>query len=160
LYAEFAKQEVKFLAVNSNSHDAAERVAGHAKEHQIPFPVLLDPDHKAADALQAERTPEAFLLDGRERGHYRGRIDDQFGVGFQRPSPRRRDLAEALREVLAGKQVSIVKTQAAGCLIGRGRVAQAGAPLTYTNKIARLLQKRCLECHRPGRVAPFSLTSY
>jgi hypothetical protein len=91
---------------------------------------------------------------------YRGRIDDQFGVGFQRPRPTRRDLAEALREVLDGKAVSSARTPASGCLIGRGKKARAAAPITYANQISRLLQKRCLECHRPGRVAPFSLTGY
>src|SRR5262249_585196 len=157
---EFAKQDVRFVAINSNSHDTPERVTEHAKEHQLPFPVLLDSDGQAADAFQAERTPEAFVLDAKQEVRYRGRIDDQFGVGFQRPKPTRRDLALALREVLAGKTVSTVRTQAAGCLIGRGKKTQTAAPITYTNQIARLFQKRCLECHRPGRVAPFSLTSY
>jgi hypothetical protein len=160
LHEEFAKQGVRFVAVNSNSHDAPERVAEHAQENRLPFPVLLDPGHRAADALQAERTPEAFVLDGKQEVRYRGRIDDQFGVGFQRPRPTRRDLAEALRQVLAGQAVSTPRTQAAGCLIGRSKKSQGAAPITYTNQVARLLQKRCLECHRPGRVAPFALTSY
>ncbi len=160
LHQEFAEQDVRFVAINSNSHDSPESVAEHAQEHQLPFPVLRDTDHQAADALTAERTPEAFILDAEWLVRYRGRIDDQFGVGFQRPRPTRRDLAEALREVLDGKAVSAARTQAAGCLIGRSRNARAAAPITYTNQIARLFQNRCLECHRPGRVAPFSLTSY
>jgi hypothetical protein len=56
---------------------------------------------------------------------YRGRIDDQFGVGFQRPKPTRRDLAIALQEVLDGKPVSIARIQASGCLIGRVKKARS-----------------------------------
>lgn len=160
LYEEFATQGVQFVAINSNSQDSVEEVAAHAKEHQLPFPLLVDPDRRAADALGAERTPEVFVFDGKGLVRYRGRIDDQFGVGFQRPKPNRRDLAEALREVLEGKTVTTAKTQATGCLIGRRKSEHKAAPITYSNQIARLLQSRCLECHRPGRVAPFSLTSY
>src|SRR5438876_8859419 len=32
--------------------------------------------------------------------------------------------------------------------------------VTYGGQIAAIIQKRCVECHQPGEVAPFSLTSY
>jgi hypothetical protein len=32
--------------------------------------------------------------------------------------------------------------------------------VTYSNQIARILQRHCVECHRPGEIAPFSLTDY
>ncbi len=44
-----------------------------------------------------ERSPEVFVLDERRLVRYRGRIDDQYGVGVQRPQPTRRDLAIALK---------------------------------------------------------------
>lgn len=160
LHKEFAKQDVRFVAINCIPHDTPAKVAAHAEEHQLPFPVLLDPDQIAADALQAERTPEAFVLNADGEVQYRGRIDDQFGVGFQRPKPTRRDLAAALQEFLEGKPVSTPRTQATGCLIGRAKKSQAITQITYTNQIARLFQKRCEECHRKGRVGPFALDSY
>ncbi len=33
-------------------------------------------------------------------------------------------------------------------------------PVTYCNQIARLVQSRCQQCHRPGQSAPFSLVKY
>jgi mono/diheme cytochrome c family protein len=33
-------------------------------------------------------------------------------------------------------------------------------PVTFNRQIARLFQAQCQECHRPGSVAPFSLTTY
>lgn len=37
---------------------------------------------------------------------------------------------------------------------------EAAAPPTYAEHIAPLLNKHCVECHRPGEVAPFSLMGY
>src|SRR5262249_30256997 len=91
---------------------------------------------------------------------YQGRIDDQFGVGFQRPRPTRHDLAVALDEVLAGKQVSQATTPVAGCLIGRPPQPRADAKLTYARDVAPIVQNRCQECHRRGHIGPMPLLSY
>jgi hypothetical protein len=91
---------------------------------------------------------------------YRGRIDDQYGVGTQRPRPTRRDLAEALEELLAGKPVSRPVTPTVGCPISRVDRPAGGRPLTYSRDVAPILQRRCQACHRPGQVAPFALTNY
>jgi peroxiredoxin len=160
LHGEYAAKGVQFLAVNSNTQDSAAKIAEHAKQHGLPFPVLKDVDQKVAELLQAERTPEVFLLDSRRDVCYRGRIDDQYGVGYRRPQPNRRDLVEALEEMLAGKPVSVAQTQAAGCRIGRPKTTECAGNITYSKQVARILQNRCQECHRPGEIGPFSLTSY
>src|SRR5262245_12096401 len=61
LHREFSKKGVAFLAVNANSQDTPERVARHAKEYELPFPVLKDAGNVVADQLGARRTPEAFV---------------------------------------------------------------------------------------------------
>src|SRR5437763_10501319 len=33
-------------------------------------------------------------------------------------------------------------------------------PVTFSNQIVRIFQRNCQTCHRPGEVAPFSLTAY
>src|SRR5262245_4360367 len=160
LHEKYAASGVQILAVNSNPPDSAEKVAEHAKKHGLPFPVLKDADQKVAELLQAERTPSVFVLDGRRIVCYRGRIDDQYGVGFQRPKPTRRDLAEALDELLAGKPITVAKTEPAGCLISLARKAAPAGKITYARQVARILQKSCQECHRPGQIGPFSLLTY
>jgi peroxiredoxin len=160
LHDEFAKEGVQLIGVNSNSQDSAEAVAAHAKKHNLPFPVLKDADHKVADLFKAERTPEVHLLDGKRKVVYRGRIDDQYGIGFQRPAPTRRDLVEAIKELLAGQPVSVAKTEAPGCFIGREKKEVATGDITYTRDVARIFQNRCQECHRPGQIGPFSLMTY
>jgi peroxiredoxin len=156
----YAAKGVQFLAVNSNPQDTVETIAKHAKQNGVVFPVLKDTDQRVADLLQAKRTPEVVLLNSHRTICYRGRIDDQFGVGYRRSKPSRHDLVEALDEVLAGKPVSVPRTEVAGCLIGRSKQTTAAPKITYTNQIARLMQKNCQECHRPGEIGPFSLLTY
>src|SRR6516162_10243676 len=42
MYATYSSRGVQFLAINSNLQDTAARIAEHAKENSIPFPVLKD----------------------------------------------------------------------------------------------------------------------
>ena len=126
LHRELAPRGVQFLAINSNTQDNPAEVANHAKKNEVPFPVLKDPGNSVADLFGAERTPEAFVLDPTGKVLYRGRIDDQFGIGYQRPGkPTRRDLAVALDEALSGKTISVASTPVAGC-----RFITAGRGLT------------------------------
>jgi peroxiredoxin/mono/diheme cytochrome c family protein len=160
LHKEYAPRGVAFAGINANSTDTPARVAAHAKDHSISFPVLKDTANVVADQFGARRTPEAFLLDGSGTILYQGRIDDQIGIGFRRAAPMRRDLAEALNEVLAGKAVSQPRTPVAGCAIARTITPKAGGTITYSKHVARILQKNCQQCHRPGQVGPMSLLTY
>jgi peroxiredoxin/mono/diheme cytochrome c family protein len=161
LHEEYSAKGVQFIGVNANRQDTPPRVAEHARKFGVPFPVLKDPGNAVADRFGAERTPEAFVLDGERAVVYRGRIDDQFGVGYSRPGkPTRRDLAEALDEVLAGKPVSRPTTKVSGCPISRVAEEKAGGGVTYAREVSRILQKNCVECHRAGQIGPMPLTAY
>ena len=73
LHKEYSKRGVGFLAVNSNRQDTPDRVAAHARKHNIPFPVVKDANNIVADQFGAIRTPEAFVIDPTGRILYRGR---------------------------------------------------------------------------------------
>jgi peroxiredoxin len=156
----YAGKGVQFLAVNSNSNDTPAQIAGHAQKNHLPFPVLRDPANVVADQFGAKRTPEAFVLDADGGVRYLGRIDDQFGVGAKRAAPTRRDLVEALDEVLAGKPVSVASTKVAGCYIARVMQPKPTGSITYARDVSRILQKNCQECHRPGQIGPMPLLTY
>jgi peroxiredoxin/mono/diheme cytochrome c family protein len=160
LHREFAPKGVQFLGVNSNRQDSPQRVAEHAKKFDIPFPVIKDAGNVLADRFGARRTPEVFLLDGDRTIRYQGHIDDQFGVGYKRAKPTRRDLAEAVTEVLAGKPVSQPTTRVAGCIIARVSQNRAEGAVTFSKQVARVLQQNCQECHRPGQIGPMPLLTY
>ena len=47
-----------------------------------------------------------------------------------------------------------------GCFIGRVHKPAATGTVTFAKDVARIFNKHCVECHRPGEIGPFSLTSY
>lgn len=160
LQEEFADRGVAIVGVNSNRQDSVTEITAWATRHEIRFPVLKDAGNRVADLVQAERTPEVVLLDADRNIRYRGRIDDQYLVGRSRNEVRRKDLAIAIQEVLAGKDVTVDQTQALGCHIGRVKKSTPRGDVTYSNQIARIFNRRCVECHREGQIAPFTLTDY
>jgi len=163
--AELARQTeprgVRFLAIDPVPQDASAALAHFTHEHRLPFPMVKDPDARVAARCGATRTPQVVLIDAGRRVRYRGRIDDQYVPGGKnRGKPTRHDLAEAIRDVLAGQPVRVPETTAFGCLIPKPRPTHSDAGVTYHRDIAPILQTQCQACHRPGEVAPFALMTY
>ena len=153
-------RSVQLVGINSNSQDSLAEIAAYAQNYGLNFPMLKDIGNQVSDQFKATRTPEVFVLDARRRVRYSGRIDDQYGVGYLRDKPERKDLEIAVKQLLAGEEVEQPKTEAVGCLIGRDRTENPQAKVTYASHIASLLQRRCVECHRAGEIAPFALTDF
>jgi peroxiredoxin/mono/diheme cytochrome c family protein len=169
LAKKYELSKVAFLGIDSNAQDNMTELRNFASVHGIEFPLLKDLGNKLADQLRVARTPTVYVLDSQRVIRYEGRIDDQYGVqstqsgkpvSYQLPAARRIDLAIALDELLAGRSVSVAHTDASGCLIGRAKHATAAGDVTYSNQIARLFNKHCVSCHRPGQIGPFTLSSY
>ena len=89
LHKKCAAQDVQLLAIDSNSLDTPAKIAGHAKEYKVAFPVLKDTANVVADRFGAKRTPESFVLSPSGDVLYQGRIDDQFGIGYKREAATR-----------------------------------------------------------------------
>ena len=156
------RKGVAFFGVDSNRQDSVTEMAKFAKEHKHRLSVAEGFEQRAGrQALGAARNPQVFVLDRDRTVRYAGRIDDQYGFqtgsGYAKTRVNRHDLVAALDELLAGKPVSQPTTEAIGCLIGRVRKAADDSDVTYSNQIARVFQKRCVECHRPGQIGPFAL---
>lgn len=156
----YRPQQVQFLAIYPQEHEDLDRVAAHAADRDIPFPVLKDFGQRLADRLGVTRVPMVVVLDGDFALRYRGRIDDRYGVASRREKATREDLKLALDDVLAGRPVQVPETETDGCLLDRARPVQAREQVTYTNHVSRILQKRCETCHRPDQAAPFALQTY
>lgn len=151
---------VDFVLIDSNRQDSADDLKRFAHDHQVTLPLLRDVGNRIADAMRAERTPEAILIDRDRLVRYRGRIDDRYSYGVRRPEATSEELANAIEELLAGRPIAVPRTEAVGCLIGRLVEPAADASVTYCNRVAAILQKKCLECHRSGEIGPFSMESY
>ena len=151
---------VQFLGIDSNQQDGVSQISRYAKDAGIEFPILKDVNNVLADQLGVQRTTEVIVLDHERIIRYQGRVDDQYNVGISRSKSTKNDLSAALDELLAGKAVSVPTTPAVGCYIGRVHKPAALGTVTYAKDVARIFNKRCVECHRPGEIGPFSLTSY
>ncbi|MEM9586285.1 MAG: redoxin domain-containing protein [Planctomycetota bacterium] len=160
LQDEFEDRGVQFVGINSNSQDSLTELTGYVQRHQIKFPMLKDIGNVVADAMDARRTPEAFVLDQDRKIRYHGRIDDQYGVGYSRDKVVHGELSDAIEDLLAGREVAKPQSKPIGCHIGRVKKNAVSGSVTYTRDVAPILNARCVSCHREGEIAPFTLTSY
>lgn len=116
----YASRGVRFHLVYPDSTESDAEVRTHLVDYgyRDVLTALRDPQHELVRLAGATVTPEAclFLPDGTLA--YRGRIDDQHAdFGKTRPRASEQDLARALDEVLAGRPVSVPRTEAVGCYI-------------------------------------------
>jgi peroxiredoxin len=120
---DYAAKGVQLVAINSNDEqdypedDVAHMVA-RAREQGYNFPYLRDADQKVASAYGAVCTPHVLAFDAQRKLRYQGRIED----GRDAKDTTRRDLREALDDLLAGREVRVPETPAFGCSVKWGRV--------------------------------------
>ena len=160
LHDEYTTRGVQLLAINAAPLDSAADVARHRREFGIRFPVWRDPEHVAVKLFDAQRTPQAFVLDSKKVIRYNGRIDDRLGYTHALPKARRQDLIVALKEVLAGKKVSQPTTEFMGCIIPRDLEKPVVREVLFHRDVQPMLQNNCLSCHRPEGAAPMSFGKF
>src|SRR5947207_2008257 len=66
----YSKQDVAVLIINSNQQDSLTELTHFARTSGLKTPILKDLGNKIADQFQAERTPEAFVLDAERKIAY------------------------------------------------------------------------------------------
>jgi len=116
LYNEYHEKDIAILGINSNKQESLDECREHAENHGFKFPVLKDEKNIIADMFEASVTPEAYVLNPESYEIlYHGRIDDS----RNEDNVESKDLAKALDEILAGKNVTVTKTKAFGCTIKR-----------------------------------------
>lgn len=116
-----------------------------------------DKDGTFAGALGARTATEVFLVDQTLTLVYRGAIDDQYGVDYNRDRPSTAYLADAATALANGRPVAVPATSVPGCELDSPATARSAGQVTYHREVARILQQHCVRCHRDGGVAPFSL---
>ena len=160
LQEQYAAQGLQVVGIYAAAGVTREEVAEHVKEFKVTLPVLLDEKQQALAAVSATRMAEVVLLDEHRVVRYHGRIDDRFNYTYKKNEPRRADLEEALKELLEGKEISVAATKPYGCLITRVDRPKADHQVTFAKDVAKIIQTRCHECHRPGMVGPFALMDH
>lgn len=163
LYKQYS-EHVGFLGLTVNQDQTRLEVGKLARKYDLPFPVVLDKHLAAVDALKADITPGAFVLDGDFVLRYRGRLDDTYVAKLKKGpnhQPNCGDVVQVLAEVLSGRPVTVSATEPIGCNIPRAdKVPAKDGPVTYYRDVLPIIQNKCQSCHRPGEVGPFSLLTY
>ncbi|MBX9655227.1 redoxin domain-containing protein [bacterium] len=160
LSEKFKSRGVSFIAIDSNRQDTLKELSGYVLSSGITFPVLKDNNNAVADQMEAVRTPEVFVLNKDRVVTYWGRIDDRYGIGYAHEKVNNDYLRQAIEQTLINQPVKTPSVEPVGCLIGRSHKSDDASTVTYSDQVARILQKRCVECHRAGEIAPFALTEY
>ncbi|MSU58901.1 MAG: redoxin domain-containing protein [Pedosphaera sp.] len=180
LEKEFGARGVKFLFVNPTASDSRDSIKAAIKDHGFAGRYVHDRDGKLTAALGAQTTAEIFVLDAARTLVFRGAVDDQYGLGYSLDAPHENYLRDALAAVLAHESPAIAATAAPGCALNVGDdvrrrtldsqqspastsnrlLTSAPTGITYHNRISRLIQNNCLECHHAGGLGPFSLETY
>lgn len=177
---EWKAKGVKFVFLGALDADPPADLAQAAKDKGLDGLVTPDTDHALARTLHAETTTEVFVIDKARTLQYRGAVDDQYGLGYQKDKAERPYLADALKALTSGNLASPAATTAPGCALdlpepadskptpqpktetaapdsAANAVPSTGAGLTWHRDISRLIQRNCQECHRDGGTGPFAL---
>lgn len=153
-------QGVRFFGIYPNRRVHVVKMATHAHDQDISFPVFLDREQRLAKLLSAEVTPEVVVLTSDWEKKYQGAIDDQFKKRGRRREVGEAYLEQALTQVIAGQTVSVDYRPPSGCPLESIAPRKPREDVTYHRDIAPLLQNHCQSCHREGGVGPFELSSY
>jgi thiol-disulfide isomerase/thioredoxin len=114
----FSDKKVKFFGIVSGDFYSRESILKYKLKYGIDMPILLDPEFKLADQLNAEITPEAVVLNNQGRTIYMGAIDNwAISLGQKRLEASAHYLSDALNNYLEGKKVEPSRTKAVGCFI-------------------------------------------
>ncbi len=111
----YGAKGVRFIAMNASSNETPEEIAKYATKVGYPFPVLKDAGNIIADRIEAQVTPEAFVMDAKGVLRYHGRIDDN-----RNPvEVKSHDLRNALDFMLTGQNPPYADVTTFGCAIFR-----------------------------------------
>lgn len=114
---------IPLIAISSNDalqypQDSFERMQARATQKGFPFPYLYDESQELAKTFNAKRTPEAFILQGKNDGLwqilYSGAIDDNYkNEQFVQKSY----VSETLNQLLEQGDIEPWHTESVGCTI-------------------------------------------
>ena len=119
MIADKYKEDVNFVAINSNSkntyeEDSFENMVLRMEELKFPWLYLHDESQRTAKDYGALKTPHFFLFDESWKLLYTGRNTDNPRDPKQSTT---NDLHDALQEAVDGKDISIPVTNPIGCNI-------------------------------------------
>jgi peroxiredoxin len=155
LQQKYENQGVKFWMINSNTNDTRASIAAEAARLGLTFPILQDRAQTVARLYGASRAAEVVCISRANfQVFYRGAFDER--ITATAGTAARNFVDEALTEYFAGEEVTLRETKAAGCDVP----VVSSSDLSYSRDVAPILQAKCVTCHSPGNIAPWSMTNH
>ncbi|HLC69066.1 MAG TPA: thioredoxin family protein [Candidatus Bilamarchaeaceae archaeon] len=116
----YGPQGLQIVGINSNDptnypEDGPEGMKRVATAKKFHFPYLVDKTQETARAYGAVCTPDPYLLDGGSKLVYHGRLDDAHGEPHE--NGKTQEIEDALKQLLAGKTVTVETRPSMGCSI-------------------------------------------
>jgi len=148
---------IQFIGLFPNGSDDLRKIAEYAVDLGMAFPVYRDdPENPWHEQLALTTTPSVVVLDTRAgfdvgSVHYRGQVNGAwFGGGTT--NHKQEYLADALDSFVQGEPPSLAETAPSGCAIAKQSYHDLSAHknVTFHNQVSRLLERRCVACHRAG----------
>ncbi len=156
---EFAGRGIQFFMINASLQDSLETVQEEAEAFDIQTPILLDKQQLVAQMLDLRVTAEALLIDMEQNQIiYRGPVSDRLGYESQKENAGNTYLKEAIQDFLAGNRIPNPMRKTKGCAITR--LSDQRSEVTFTQDVAPILLKKCVQCHQEGGIAPWTMGNY
>lgn len=162
LQRQFSPDDLTVWMINAGAEEEKKAIDDELGELGLwRMTYLWDRKQVVALALGIERTAEVVAIEtGSWKILYQGAVDDQFSEGAELPKPTQHFLADALRQFLAGKEISPAKTAAHGCRISYAKVSGPAETPDYATQVAPILREHCASCHRQGGIGPWSMSNH
>jgi hypothetical protein len=150
---QFQPGGVTFWMIDSGAGASRSNLVSAAQTQAVDLPILHDAAQIVARAFHASVVPEAVAISTLDwTVFYRGALQDSAG----NISTAQNYLAGALGSFLANATVSPSRTLAKGCTLD----LVSKPNISYSADIAPLLLDKCVRCHNPGNIAPWSMVNY
>jgi peroxiredoxin len=119
IQSDFGNKGIGLIAINPNDSDqyeddSFEKMKNRAQDKGFNFPYVRDEDQTTAKAYGASHTPEIFLFNKERKLVFHGKIDDNWK---DEQKVNAMYLRDAIKELLAGKEISVPETFTIGCTV-------------------------------------------
>ncbi len=116
---ELAKHGIAVIGIMPNDtaaypDDSFDKMKLFARQHDFPFPYLIDETQETAKAYGAACTPDFFGFNADLELQYRGQLDD---ARMNAPNPTRRDLFDAMVQIAETGKGPAEQIPSMGCSI-------------------------------------------
>ncbi|HAM73443.1 MAG TPA: hypothetical protein DCM86_17555 [Verrucomicrobiales bacterium] len=147
----YAPKGVQFWIVSSLFGTSRSNLIAEASALHIPYPILHDGAQLVTRDFGVTQVPEVVLIQNWTfQLMYRGPVQESTSGG------RQEYLASAIDSMLAQAPVTLTRVRP----LGPPSDLIARPTPDWARDVAPILQNRCIRCHSPGNIGPWSMTNY